>query len=135
MGNGDVPARMSSFLKLEGAAEALFGVTAFAVQGESWWLFAALFLVPDLTFLAYLAGPRAGAICYNALHTTIGPSLLAALGLVAGSALAISLAAIWCAHIGIDRALGYGLKTFEGFDHTHLGLIGQPARKRKLSSQ
>ena len=28
------------------------------------------------------------------------------------------------AHIGIDRALGYGLKLPSGFKHTHLGVIG-----------
>jgi Domain of unknown function (DUF4260)/Transposase domain (DUF772) len=31
---------------------------------------------------------------------------------------------IWCAHIGFDRALGYGLKYSAGFGFTHLGLIG-----------
>jgi hypothetical protein len=29
------------------------------------------------------------------------------------------------AHIGIDRALGYGLKYAEGFGFTHLGRIGK----------
>jgi hypothetical protein len=32
---------------------------------------------------------------------------------------------IWCAHIGFDRALGYGLKSPEGFRFTHLGKIGR----------
>lgn len=34
-------------------------------------------------------------------------------------------ATIWCAHIGFDRALGYGLKYAEGFGFTHLGRIGR----------
>ena len=33
---------------------------------------------------------------------------------------------IWLAHIGFDRALGYGLKHPSAFQHTHLGLIGKP---------
>ena len=41
--------------------------------GESWWLFAVLFLAPDLSFLGYLAGPRIGAIVYNAAHTLVAP--------------------------------------------------------------
>jgi hypothetical protein len=28
------------------------------------------------------------------------------------------------AHIGLDRALGYGLKLPDDFRHTHLGTIG-----------
>jgi hypothetical protein len=32
---------------------------------------------------------------------------------------------IWCAHIGFDRAIGYGLKYSHGFSFTHLGRIGR----------
>jgi hypothetical protein len=32
---------------------------------------------------------------------------------------------IWCAHIGFDRAMGYGLKSTAGFGVTHLGHIGR----------
>lgn len=32
---------------------------------------------------------------------------------------------IWSAHIGFDRALGYGLKYASGFGATHLGRIGR----------
>ena len=31
-----------------------------------------LFLVPDVSLLGYLAGPRVGAAAYNAIHTTFG---------------------------------------------------------------
>jgi hypothetical protein len=31
-----------------------------------------------------------------------------------------ALALIWLAHIGLDRALGYGLKYPTAFRHTHL---------------
>jgi hypothetical protein len=41
------------------------------------------------------------------------------------SPLWLSIAMIWMAHIGIDRALGYGLKYSEGFGFTHLGRIGK----------
>ena len=45
-------------------------------------------------------------------------------GFATASPLTLSIAMIWLAHIGIDRALGYGLKYFAGFTFTHLGRIG-----------
>ena len=45
----------------------------------------------------------------------------------ARAAVAQHLALIWLAHIGIDRALGYGLKYGAGFGFTHLGRIGKYA--------
>ncbi len=38
----------------------------------------------------------------------------------------MQVAAIWIAHIAMDRALGYGLKPSPtGFTDTHLGRIGK----------
>jgi hypothetical protein len=37
-------------------------------------------------------------------------------------------ALIWCAHIGFDRTLGYGLKYAEGFGYTHLGRLNNKQR-------
>ena len=46
--------------------------------------------------------------------------------MVIGSATStLSIALIWMAHIGMDRALGYGLKYQKGFGFTHLGRIGR----------
>ena len=111
------------WLRLEGLAVLLVAAYLFARGGHSWMLFAALFLVPDLSFAAYLAGPRAGAVVYNALHSHVGPLLLAAAFLATGRPPVISL--VWAAHIGFDRALGYGLKYPTAFDETHLGRIGR----------
>jgi hypothetical protein len=124
-GHGAATGGVRSLLRVEGLA--LFGVaTAFyALSGASWWLFAVLFLAPDLSFLAYLAGPRAGALAYNALHATVGPLLLAAAGILLPWPAAQPLALIWLAHIGFDRALGYGLKYPSRFGFTHLGRIGR----------
>ncbi|GLR92489.1 hypothetical protein GCM10007858_01070 [Bradyrhizobium liaoningense] len=47
------------------------------------------------------------------------------LGFGLASPLTLSIALIWLAHIGIDRALGYGLKYSAGFSFTHLGRIGR----------
>jgi hypothetical protein len=79
-----------------------------------------LALAPDISFLGYLAGARAGAAAYNALHTTVGPLALGVTGVLTGTALAVQLALVWLAHIGFDRLLGYGLKYPESFRETHL---------------
>ncbi|WP_407154994.1 DUF4260 domain-containing protein [Bradyrhizobium sp. STM 3557] len=114
-------------LRLEGLALLAAMAALYAWRGTSWWLFAVLFFMPDLSFAGYLLGPRPGAIVYNAVHTTIVPGALLGLGLVLRQPLAIAVAIIWLAHIGFDRALGYGLKYPDGFGSTHLGRIGRAA--------
>jgi hypothetical protein len=116
-------------LRAEGAALAVVAVVLYQRLGESWWLFAVLFLVPDSSFLGYLAGPRIGAAAYNALHSTVGPFALALAGLLLPWELAIAVALIWLAHVGFDRLLGYGLKYEAGFGFTHLGPIGAAASR------
>jgi hypothetical protein len=126
--DGAVTGGLRSLLRLEGVALGCAAIAFYAASGASWALFAVLLLAPDLSLLAYLAGPLPGALAYNALHTTTGPLLLGLAGLFMTSPIADSLALIWLAHIGIDRALGYGLKYTSGFGFTHLGRIGPAAR-------
>ncbi len=115
-------------LRLEGLAALVATVIAYQMLGGNWWLFAALLLAPDLSMFGGLAGPRRGAQIYNLAHTWLVPAGLAGIGLVTNLPLLLQLACVWGAHIGMDRALGYGLKYPEGFDHTHLGLIGKSAK-------
>jgi hypothetical protein len=112
-------------LRFEGMALFTLASAGFAFTGSSWWLYAALFFVPDVSFAAYGAGPKPGAVVYNALHSTIGPALLAGIGFIVDSPILLGVAAIWAAHIGFDRMLGYGLKYATGFNDTHLGRIGR----------
>ena len=111
-------------LALLGGAAALYWRA-----GGDWRLFAVLFLAPDLSFAGYLAGPGAGAAAYNAMHSTIGPLLLAAAGIAFAQPLATFIALIWLAHVGFDRTLGYGLKYGRGFGFTHLGRIGRKLKE------
>ncbi len=122
---GVVTGGVNIILRLEGLTLFAGMVVLYAVRGGSWGLFALLFLAPDLSFAGYLAGARTGAVVYNAVHCTMAPVALAALGFGLSSSLTLSIAMIWLAHIGIDRALGYGLKYSSGFGFTHLGRIGQ----------
>ena len=116
---------MTLLLRLEGACYAVAALLLYWQQGFSWWLFTWMSLVPDLSMIGYLAGPRMGAICYNCAHTTLLPWGLLLIGYFSSNSWALSIALIWFAHIGVDRALGYGLKFMSGFKDTHQGSIGQ----------
>ena len=124
---GAVTGGLRTMLRLEGLTLFAGMTLLYAVWGGSWWIYAILFLVPDLSFAAYLAGPRIGAIVYNAAHSYMAPVALMTAGFALASPLVLSIAMIWLAHIGIDRALGYGLKYATGFGFTHLGRIGKAA--------
>jgi len=114
-----------ALLQLEGAVVLGVALAAYAQFGAGWGVFALWLLVPDLSLLGYLAGPRAGAALYNAAHSYVGPVLLLALGVFAAMPWAVAGSLIWLAHIGVDHALGYGLKYATGFAATHLGRIGK----------
>lgn len=118
----------TKWLRLEGLAVLVAAVGTFAHVDASWWLFLALILAPDLAMLGYLAGPRAGAFTYNLVHLYLWPGALLVWGLTGGPGWTAGVAAVWAAHIGMDRALGYGLKEPDAFRHTHLGWIGGPRR-------
>ena len=126
---GTVSGGVKTLLRLEGLV--LFaGMTAlYALWAGPWWLYAVLFFAPDLSFMAYLAGPKIGAWAYNAMHSTVVPMAMLTVGFGFAPPLVLSLALIWLAHIGFDRALGYGLKYQAGFGFTHLGRIGRGAAK------
>jgi hypothetical protein len=108
-------------LRAEGAAALAAAVWAYGQTGQGWWLFALLILVPDITMLGYLHGARLGATVYNLGHTYLAPLALLAVGWAAALPLVVGVALIWVAHIGMDRAVGYGLKYAHGFKATHLG--------------
>lgn len=82
----------------------------------------ALFLVPDVSMVAYLTDPKRGAVGYNAIHTYLAPALLA--GAMALRLIPVfwQVPLIWLGHIGLDRALGFGLKYPAAFRDTHLAL-------------
>ncbi len=81
-------------LRLEGLALLVGSLVLYFHADFGWLLLVVLFLAPDLSFAAYaLPAPPA------------------------------QLALIWLGHIGIDRALGYGLKYPTAFKDTHLDRV------------
>ena len=66
---GAVTGGLRTLLRLEGLTLFAGMTVLYGVWDGSWWIYVVLFLVPDLSFAAYLAG-RAGAIVYNARIVT-----------------------------------------------------------------
>ncbi|MCU1599393.1 MAG: hypothetical protein JWO22_102 [Frankiales bacterium] len=96
----------------------------FSALDEPFWLLPLLLFVPDLLMVGYAHSSRAGAALYNLAHSYPAPALLGTFAVASSSHLWEAVALVWFAHIGMDRALGYGLKYDDSFAHTHLGTIG-----------
>jgi Domain of unknown function (DUF4260) len=83
----------------------------------------ALAIAPDLSMLIGASRKLArGQLAptavpfYNAAHRLWGPlALLAAGGIWPGSAALLAGGLAWLAHVGLDRGLGFGLRTPAGF--------------------
>ncbi len=125
---------ISILLRAERALVLAASVLGYAQLGGGWWLFLLCLLLPDLSILGYGSGnARVGAAIYNAGHTYLAPGLLALAWFASGAEILLLLALVWTAHIGMDRALGFGLKLPGGFRQTHLGELGGGAAGAEVS--
>jgi hypothetical protein len=112
-------------LRAEGLVLLAACVTTFFVGlDEAWWLVPALLFVPDVVMVGYARSNRLGAVLYDFAHSYPAPAVLGAVAWASDSTLGQAVALVWFAHIGMDRALGYGLKYATDFKDTHLGRIG-----------
>lgn len=124
-GPGFVTGDVGIALRLEGFAAFAAAMVVYARSDFSWLSFAILFLTPDVAMLAYFAGHRVGALSYNLAHTYVLALALTFAGFFGGVPFAAAGGLIWIAHIGFDRALGYGLKYPTAFGDTHLSHVGR----------
>jgi len=113
------------WLRAEGVGAFAAGLAGFLLLGLPWWAFALFLIVPDVSMVGYLRGPRVGAILYNLVHDLATGVAVAGVGLAIGSVPLAAAGAILVAHSGMDRIAGYGLKYQDAFRHTHLGWIGR----------
>jgi hypothetical protein len=113
------------FQRLEGAALFIAATLIYFNDDLGWAIYILLLFTFDASMVGYALNPRIGAILYNAVHSLIGPALLTPFYLWSSEPWLLGLICLWVAHIGLDRALGYGLKLTSGFRHTHLGEIGK----------
>ncbi len=115
-----IPDTVRFWLRAEGAAALVAGGILYQALGGNWLFALPLLLLPDLSAVGYLGGPRLGSFTYNLVHNwVIG---LASLGLGAwlSSELLLFAGTILVAHVGMDRLVGYGLKHTTSFKDTHL---------------
>lgn len=122
---GAVSRSVRTLVRLEGLTVLCVAVLLYARSDFGWGLFAVCFLIPDLSFIGYVAGPRVGSVVYNAAHSYVGVGAAVVVALVSPGVIPLAVGLIWAAHIGLDRLVGYGLKYPEGFGFTHLGTIGR----------
>jgi hypothetical protein len=125
---GMVSGSIRAWLRIEGLAAFAAGLVVYAVNGGEWLWVIPLLLLPDLSAIGYVAGPRVGAASYNLVHNWVPGFVALALGLWAEVPGLLIVAAVLIAHVGMDRALGYGLKLPSSFQDTHLGRIGRGSR-------
>jgi hypothetical protein len=116
---------VAAILRAEQVALVVAGIVIYLANGGALILLVPLLLAPDLSMAGYLGGPRLGALTYNAVHNLV--LALAALGIGWWFEVGwlVLVGAILIAHVGGDRALGYGLKLPTDFRDTHLGRIGR----------
>src|SRR5438105_14271543 len=72
---------VKTLLRLEGLTLFAGMVVLYGAWDGSWWIFAILFLAPDLSFLAYLSSSRTGALAYHAARSYMAPASPASPGL------------------------------------------------------
>ncbi|HEX9679131.1 MAG TPA: DUF4260 domain-containing protein [Candidatus Saccharimonadales bacterium] len=119
-----------AWLRAEGLIILLASLFVYAELGGHWLWFGALIFSFDASMVGYLKNDRLGALTYNIGHSLILPLILAAASWQLNEDLWLKFSVIWLAHIGLDRSLGYGLKSFDGFKYTHLGTISQSDRSK-----
>jgi hypothetical protein len=108
-----------------GLAAAGLAIAVVVTQHGSWWLVVIFALAPDLSLLAGTSrglergrlNPRAVPL-YNAVHRYWAPAVMVAVGVITRSPELLTAGLTWIAHISVDRSLGFGLRTPEGFQRT-----------------
>ena len=117
-----VTARRAAYAAL--AATLVIAAAAQVMRGGGTWQLVAFLAIPDLALLfGFGRGlehgrlhPRAVPL-YNAAHSLWGPALLAALSLALPGAW-IAGALGWALHVALDRAIGYGMRTRDGYQRS-----------------
>ncbi|WP_430405647.1 DUF4260 domain-containing protein [Fluviicola sp.] len=111
---------MEILIQIEELIMFLACVYLFSRLNYNWWWFPALLMLPDLGMLGYLGDSTLGAITYNLVHFRGIAVIIGILGLVKQNRKWMLIGLILFAHATMDRAIGTGLKYFDGFWHTSL---------------
>ena len=117
---------MDKIIKLEELAQfvAIIVLLYYQPVHVRWWAWIGIFLLPDLSMLGYLVGTSVGAITYNVVHHKMIALLILGAGCYMGATYMTVAGLVLYGHSSMDRMMGYGLKYFDAFKHTHLGMMG-----------
>lgn len=116
---------MNFLLKLEELGQLLLSILLFQHLDYAWWIYPACILLPDVSMLGYLFNTKIGAWAYNLFHHKLLGIAVIGLGYWLNHDLMTLSGIILFGHSAMDRALGYGLKYADSFQHTHLGWVGK----------
>lgn len=119
---------MKMLIQVEEAAQFALSIILFAKLPFAWWVYPALFLLPDLSMIGYAVNNKVGAFAYNLLHHKAVAVVVGVMGLFLTNDYVMLAGLILFGHSSLDRMFGYGLKYNKGFKFTHLGEVG-PTRK------
>ena len=97
------PTWIRPWLRAEGAATLAAGLAGFLFLGLPWWAFLLLLIVPDVSMVGYLRGPRLGAIVYNVAHDLATGVVVAGMGLAIGGGPVAAAGALLVANSGRAR--------------------------------
>ena len=120
---------MKNILKLEELAMLGISIYLLYFMGAPWWCYLLLALGPDISMIGYAGGNKIGAVAYNLFHHKGIAIALFFTGWMLKDTTLMIAGIILFGHSSMDRVFGYGLKFNDGFEHTHLGMIGKAAKK------
>lgn len=116
---------MKNLLKVEELAMFAISILFYQQLSWAWYWYLVWFFVPDIGMLGYLINTKIGAIAYNLFHHKGLAILVGFVGYVLVNPYLMFTGIVLFGHASFDRVAGYGLKYFENFNHTHLGIIGK----------
>ena len=116
---------MKYLLKLEELFMFALTIFLFSKLDFAWWWYPVLLFTPDPSMFGYLFSPQVGAGSYNFIHHKALGIGVFVIGTILANQLLQLAGLILFGHSSLDRALGYGLKHSDSFQHTHLGMIGK----------
>nr|WP_315225082.1 DUF4260 domain-containing protein [uncultured Flavobacterium sp.] len=111
---------MEILIQIEELIMFLGCIYLFSRLDYKWWWFPTLVMLPDLGMLGYFVNNTVGAITYNLVHFRGIAVIIGICGLAKGNRKLMLIGVILFAHATMDRAIGTGLKYFDGFWHTSL---------------
>jgi hypothetical protein len=117
--------QVRAWLRLEGLAALIAGIVLYGQLGGDWLWFVPALLAVDISLAGYLKEPALGATIYNFAHNWAVGLLVLGIVIALKTDLLALVGAVLIAHVGMDRAVGYGLKLKTSAHATHLGWMGR----------